>query len=173
TLLAYTIWNSTPDQTLLTLAQKSSPLTTAELQTQVDRMFASPKADAALVEIYKDYLKLEMALTNEKAEELGFTDAVRGELMRSAEMMLADLITADAGYMEVFSGNRFYISRTVQGFFNTTGAGDELQVAAIDASQRHGVLNHPLFLAAHSTLTHSGIIKRGVFTLEQMMCEPL
>lgn len=173
TLLAYTIWNSTPDATLLTLAQKSSPITATELQTQVDRMFASPKADAALVEIYKDYLKLEMALTNEKDDEFGFTDTVRGELMRSAEMMLTDLIAADTGYMDVFSGNRFYVSRAVQSFFNTTAASDQLQVTAMDSSQRHGVLNHPIFLAAHSTLTHSGIIKRGVFALEQMMCEPL
>lgn len=173
TLLAYTIWNSTPDQTLLTLAQKTSPLTVAELQTQVDRMFASPKANSALVEIYKDYLKLEMALTNEKSAEFGFTDSVRSELMRSAEMMLADLITADAAYMDVFSGNRFYVSREVQSFFNSTAAGEQLQATTIDPSQRHGVLNHPMFLAAHSTLTHSGIIKRGVFTLEQLMCEPL
>ena len=173
TLLAYTIWNSTPDQALLTLAQKASPLTTTELQAQVDRMFASPKAEAALVEIYKDYLKLEMGLTNEKADELGFTDAVRAELMRSAELMLADQIAAGETYMDVFSGNRFYVSRSVQSFFNVTGAGDQLQATSISESERYGILNHPLFLATHSTLAHSGIIKRGVFTLEQMMCEPL
>ena len=173
TLLAYTIWNSTPDQALLTLAQKTSPLTTTELQAQVDRMFASPKAEAALVEIYKDYLKLEMGLTNEKADELGFTDAVRAELMRSAELMLADQIAAGETYMDVFSGNRFYVSRSVQSFFNVTGAGDQLQATSISESERYGILNHPLFLATHSTLAHSGIIKRGVFTLEQMMCEPL
>jgi Protein of unknown function (DUF1592)./Protein of unknown function (DUF1588). len=173
TLLAYTIWNSTPDATLLTLAQKSSPLTVEELQTQVDRMIASSKANAALVELYKDYLKLEMALTNEKADDLEFTDSVRAELMRSAEMMLADLITPTAGYMDVFSGNRFYVSRAVQSFFNTTSSSDELEVTSLNASQRHGILNHPIFLSAHSTLTHSGIIKRGVFTLEQLLCEPL
>lgn len=173
TLLAYTIWNSTPDATLLTLAQKSSPLTVEELQTQVDRMIASPKANAAFVELYKDYLKLEMALTNEKSDDLGFTNPVRAELMRSAEMMLSDLITPTAGYMEVFAGNRFYVSRAVQSFFNTTSSSDELEVASLNASQRYGILNHPIFLAAHSTLTHSGIIKRGVFALEQLLCEPL
>jgi hypothetical protein len=173
TLLAYTIWNSTPDATLLTLAQKNSPLTVEELQTQVDRMIASTKANTALVEIYKDYLKLEMALTNEKADDLGFTDSVRQELMRSAEMMLGDLITPTTGYMDVFSGNRFYVSRAVQSFFNTTTGSDELELATLNASQRYGILTHPMFLAAHSTLTHSGIIKRGVFTLEQLLCEPL
>ncbi len=173
TLLAYTIWNSTPDATLLTLAQKSSPLTVEELQTQVDRMIASSKANAALVELYKDYLKLDMALTNEKADELGFTDPVRAELMRSAEMMLADLITPTASYMDVFAGNRFYVSRAVQSFFNTSSSSDELEVTSLNASQRYGILNHPIFLSAHSTLTHSGIIKRGVFALEQLLCEPL
>lgn len=172
TLLAYSIWNSTPDDTLLTLAQKSTPLTVAELQTQVDRMFASPKANAAMLEIYRDFLKLEMALVNKKADELGFTDVVRQDLTTSAERMLSDKIRADAPFMDVFTGNRFYVNKNVAPFFNTNSSSEQLE-SSFDSAERFGILNHPIFLAAHSTLTHSGIIKRGVFTLEQLLCERL
>lgn len=173
TLLAYTIWNSTPDQTLLNLARKSSPLTVEELQTQVNRMFADPKANKALVEIYKDYLKLEMGLTVAKAEGLGFTDAIRRELLTSAELMLSDRINGAANYMDVFGGYDFYVSKATQRFFNTTVNSDSLERISLNPEQRYGILSHPIFLAAHSTLDHSGIIKRGVFTLEQFLCESL
>lgn len=173
TLLAYSIWNSTPDKTLLTLAQKTSPLTVDELQTQVDRMFTSPKANKAMLEMYRDFLKLDMALVNPKHVDLGFTDEVKQDLMLSAEKMLSDQISAGARYMDVFTGRNFYVNQNVAQFFNTSSSSNQLESVALDPAQRFGILNHPIFLSAHSTLTHSGIIKRGVFTLEQLLCEHL
>lgn len=172
-LLSFTVWNSTPDQALLTLASKSTPITEAELKAQVDRMFADPRANQALLEIYKDYLKLDLVLTRSKSEEFGFTDAVRRDLLSSAEKMLLDNIQSGGHYLDVFSGDNFYVNETIAEFFNTTSSSSTLEPVALDNTQRSGVLNHPAFLSVHSTLTQSGIVQRGVFALEQLLCKEI
>lgn len=172
-LLSFTVWNSTPDQALLTLAAKASPITEAELKAQVDRMFADPRADGALLEIYKDYLKLDLVLTRNKAEEYGFSDAVRRDLLASAEKMMLDSIQSGGHYLDVFSGDTFYVNETIAKFFNTTSSSSTLEPVELDSTQRSGMLNHPAFLSVHSTLTQSGIVQRGVFALEQLLCKEI
>lgn len=172
-LLSFSIWNSTPDQILLDLAAQPSPLTTAQITAQAERLLDNNKATAALMEIYKDFLKLELVLTREKAADYQFNQNVRETLLMSAEKMLADNIQAQANYMDVFAGNQYYVNDAIASFFNVNSSDSILRSNTFDTSQRNGILNHPAFLSVHSTLSQSGIVKRGVFTLEQLLCQDL
>ena len=173
TLLAFTVWNSTPDQTLLNLAAQTAPLSQTQLKAQVDRMFTDTRANLALMEIYKDYLKLDLVLSRDKAESFNFTTDVREDLLHSAEQMLLDNISADTPYVDVFKGDTFYINDTIAPFFNTNTQSNQLEATQLDGNERSGLLNHPAFLAVHSTLYQSGIVKRGVFALEQLLCQEI
>lgn len=172
-LLSFTVWNSAPDQALLDLAAKSSPITEAELKAQIDRMFADPRADKALMEVYKDYLKLDLVLTRDKADEFKFSDNVRRDLLASAEKMLLDNINADTHFLDVFGGTSFYVNDTIAPFFNASSTSTKLEPVEFSSSERNGLLNHPAFLSVHSTLTQSGIVQRGVFALEQLLCQEI
>jgi hypothetical protein len=44
---------------------------------------------------------------------------------------------------------------------------------SINPNERYGVLSHPAFLTSMSGQVSSGIVRRGVFTLEQLLCEHL
>ena len=172
-VLSYSVINATPDDTLLTLAAKSTPLTTQELTTQLERLFADPRANRAMMDVYKDYLKLDLVMTRPKESSLNFTDSVRHDVLTSAERMLEDKIASNPYFMDVFGGNDYYLNSTIDHLFGQTATHSDLQTVAIDSHERLGILNHPAFLSVHSTLSSSGIVKRGVFTLEQLLCQEL
>lgn len=172
-ILSYALWDTTPDQILLELAAQSAPLSQAQLTQQIERLFNSPRAQKALMGVYKDYLKLDLVLTRPKADELAFTDAVRQDVLTSAEQQLENNIMSNPHFMDVFDGSSFYMNNTIDYLFNTEVSNNNLTPVAVDDSQRQGLLNHPAFLAVHSTFAKSGIVKRGVFTLEQLLCQEL
>ncbi len=172
-ILSYSIWNSTPDSSLLSLASQQLPLTDNDIITQVERMLADPKTNNTILEIYKDYLKLDLVLTQEKLESLNFTQAMREDALLSAEMMLQEKISSNQAYMSIFTGNDFYINSNIQSLFGLDNFPAVFETASIAADEREGILNHPAFLAGHSTLASSGIVQRGVFTLEQLLCNDI
>lgn len=172
-LLSYSIWNSTPDSTLLALAEQSQALSDQQIQSQVTRMLEDPRATDALMEMYKDYLKLDLVLSREKADEYQFGDPVRRDILASAEEFLKQNINQNMGYMNVFNGSIYFINDVIAPFFNQSSQNNQLHSVSISSDERAGILNHPAFLAVHSTLSQSGIVKRGVFTLEQLLCREL
>ena len=172
-ILSYAVLNTTPDDTLLALADKPEPLTPEELQQQVARLLSDARADTAMMEVYKDYLKLDLVLSRAKDDSFNFTDAVRADVLTSAEQMLIDGIAAGGRFVDVFDGSDYYLNSTIDYLFNADVGNAELTKTSLDANERRGVLNHPAFLSVHSTLAKSGIVKRGVFALEQLLCQEL
>ena len=172
-LLSFAIWNTAPDSVLLSAAAQPTPLTESQIRSQIERMLASSRARDAFVEMYKDYLKLDLLPSRDKDPALGLTSTVRNNLISSAEAMLGDNIDLMNTYMDVFGGNEFYVNQQTETFFNVDTSGNTLRPITIDNSQREGLLNHPAFLAVHSTRNASGIVKRGVFTLEQILCREI
>lgn len=166
--LSYAIWNSTPDEELLSLAGQSEGLTDVQIAQQIDRMVQDKRVDDGLVELYKDYLKLDLVMSRPKDSAFEFSSEVRTDLLVSAEMMLKEHIEANAEFMSVFSDAPMPVNQTIAGFFGVTS--DSEAMVSTEVSNRNGVLTHPAFLSVHSTLSESGIVKRGVFTLEQLLC---
>ena len=171
--LSYAVWNSTPDDALLDLASQDAGLGAEQLTQTLDRMLADPRANTALVELYKDYLKLDLVLKREKDEVLGFTSAARDDLLRSVELTLGSRIGSDVPLMSVFGGSTYFMNNATASFFNEQVAQSEFSPVDTNANERDGVLNHPAFLSVHSTRSSSGIVQRGVFTLEQLLCQHL
>ena len=172
-VLSYSVLNTTPDDTLLTLASQATPLTRQVLSAQLDRLFSDPRANQAMMETYKDYLKLDLVMTRPKEASLNFNDTVRRDVLASAEKMLQEKIATNPKFMTVFGGSDYYLNSTIASLFGQTASGSNLQKITIDSRERVGILNHPAFLSVHSTLSSSGIVKRGVFTLEQLLCQDL
>ena len=172
-ILSYAVLNTTPDDILLTLADDVSPLSAQELQQQVARLLEDDRANAAMMEVYKDYLKLDLVLSRPKDDSFNFTDTVRADVLASAEQMLIDNIASGASAVGVFGGSDYYLNSNIDYLFNADVEHAALTKTTLDATERSGVLNHPAFLSVHSTLAKSGIVKRGVFALEQLLCQEL
>ncbi len=172
-LLSYALWDSPPDAQLYELADADRLTDQAVIDQEVDRMIQDPRFQGALVGFFKDFMKLDRVTFVDKLTELNFTAAQRRDLLTSAEMMLASKVAdPDEDLMSVFSGSEFYINKNIAPFFglNSSDFGDELVLTSVSQDERTGILTHPAFLAVHATAGTSGIVKRGVFALEQLLC---
>ncbi|MNL37734.1 hypothetical protein D3C87_1598950 [compost metagenome] len=74
--------------------------------------------------------------------------------------------------MAPYSTQRFHTNNLTARYFGvaTTGLNANFTAFNADATQRFGMLSHPAFLTSISGEKTSGIVRRGVYTLEQLLC---
>jgi cytochrome c553 len=173
-LLSYALWNSPPDDTLYGLAANNSLLQQATVESQITRMIVDSRFDQTLVSFYRDYLKLERVKTVNKLAEFNFTDVVRQSLLTSAEMSLVDQVAnRDRDILNVLAVTQFYVNADIDDLVGLSVTGTNQRLMTPPQGQRNTLLTHPAFLSVHSKEGASGIVKRGVYTLEQLLCQEL
>lgn len=173
-LLSYSLWNSPPDETLYGLADNNSLLQQTSIESQITRMIADSRFDQTLVAFYRDYLKLERVKTVNKLAELNFTDAIRQSLLTSADMSLTDQVAnRDRDISNVLAVTQFYVNADIDDLLGLSVTGSNQRLMSLPSGQRNTLLTHPAFLSVHSKEGASGIVKRGVYTLEQLLCQEL
>lgn len=173
-LLAYTLWDGPPDAILYNLAADNALSQASVIEAQVIRMIAEARFDSALESFYRDYLKLDRVLSVSKLPELSFTASQRLALLQSARMSLSQQVAdRDRDVLDVLAVDDFFVNADIAPLFGLQVAGDQLQSIMPPTSERNGLLTHPTFLSVHSKEGGSGIVKRGVFTLEQLLCVEL
>ncbi|MEM6274799.1 MAG: DUF1588 domain-containing protein [Myxococcota bacterium] len=173
--LSYSLWDGPPDSILMDLAagdQLQDPSVRAE---QARRMVGDPRFAEAMTRFFWDYLKLGKLETKKKADEVEVTPAIRTALMGSARRYLLDkLSTPGATLFDVFQGQEFPLNALSAPYFGVEDAvGDDFQVRSVGSTERQGILSHPAFLSVHAGEVSSGIVQRGVYTLEQLLCQHL
>ncbi len=169
--MSYTIWNAPPDETLYQLAvdgQLDDPEVRIE---QVRRMQEDPRFADAMAEFFIDYLKFEALFSKTKIGELGLTPEARQSLVEGARRDLKAAFSApEATLLDPFRSTNFHIDQNGASFFDVPVSSGDYEVVSMDPTQRLGILSHPGFLSVHAGEGDSGIVKRGVFTLEQLLC---
>ncbi len=173
--LSYSLWASPPDAQLYQAAAGNQLRTQQQIDAQVNRMMVDNRFRDNLVDFFVDFLKLDMVLTVDKLSSLNFSGNQRSALLQSARMTLRDRVSnLDADIMDVFRGNDFYVNNTIRSFFGLTGNfGSGMTLTSVSNEERYGIMSHPAFLAVHSNTGGSGIVRRGVFVLEQLLCAHL
>ena len=170
-VLSYTMWNEPPDAELMAAAADGSLANADTLRAQARRLAGDPRFPEALVEFYFDYLKLSALFRTSKTPELGLTTAAREALWEGAKRdLLAALSAPDATLFEPFETLTFHVNDDSAPFFGVTAPSGGLSPVTMSADERIGILTHPAFLSVHANTGNSGIVPRGVFTLEQLMC---
>lgn len=172
-LLAFTVWDSPPDDTLLEAARTNSLGTKAALKTQLSRMIANPLFAKKMAGFAIDVLKIEDIKTVVKDASFGMTAADRTALFTSARTTLEEnYASSTADFLAPFTTQRFHTNNLTARYFGVSTSGLTAAFTAFnpDAAQRFGMLSHPAFLTSMSGQMTSGIVRRGVYTLEQLLC---
>lgn len=174
--LSYTLWNTPPDAELLQLAAADELKKPEVYEAQLERMLEDARVASAMTEFFVDFLKIDKLYIKEKEATFGLTDNVRRALVEGVrEDLRATLDLPDATLYDPFRETSFHINQQSAPYFQVDGmqTGSSFERVSLDPNQRYGVLTHPAFLSVHSGTKDSGIVKRGVFTLEQLLCQHL
>jgi hypothetical protein len=172
--LTYTLADAPPSA--LGLAYESAPMylgDAAALQRTLDQLLKTPQAREKLLRFFTAWLEVkepaEFGIAPDVFPE--FTLAVATAVVEQTRGFLqAQLAAAAPKLKSVTQSREAFVSDALADLYGAKRSGG---TAALDPSQRFGILTQPGVIASHSGPTTTRLIKRGVFFTRKVMCLPL
>lgn len=179
TELAYLIWQSTPDDTLLDAATQGALHTPQQIEAQVTRMLVLPRARATVRNFVLEWLGLNAVTTVPRDAQAfpGLTQDVRLALLAEVERVidevaftqggtLADLLTTSTTFLDAVTAAHYGIDLSA-----TTPREDGSHPVDMSAQQRSGLLTMGATMLTHARSNDSSPVHRGRFVRERLLCQ--
>lgn len=166
TALSYAFWGTTPDDTLLDVAQTGGLDTPEGIEAEARRLLADPRARRVIGDFAMQWLGVERVLTVDKNAQL-FPD-FDAELRRAAAeetRRYVERIVFDGGsFDELYLGD----STSAEGALaELYGAGEG---GLLPEERRAGLLAHASVLASYAHSDQTSPVRRGLFVRERLLC---
>jgi Protein of unknown function (DUF1592)/Protein of unknown function (DUF1588)/Protein of unknown function (DUF1585)/Protein of unknown function (DUF1595) len=182
--LAYFIWDALPDETLLTAAAGGQLDTAAGMRDQAGRMLSDERAKPVLRSFLAQWLELDGATilpgldTTPKDPELypGFDALLRSSMRRELDAFMDYVMfERDGSFDALFNATRAYVNGPLAALYGVAGPARDEEWAWVELNprERAGMLTRAGFLAVHANQTATSPIRRGVYTLKEVLCFPL
>jgi hypothetical protein len=173
--LSYFLWNSMPDEALLSLAERRQLSAPKVLDAQVKRMLEDPKASAMAENFAGQWLEIRN-LDSIKPDPQKFP-AWGSELrdaMRTETRLFFDSILRENRPIGEFLNARYtYLNEFLANYYGIEGVkGPEFRRVDLTTDQRGGVLSHGSVLAVSSYPTRTSVVIRGKYILQNILGTP-
>jgi hypothetical protein len=173
--LASTIWETTPDDTLLQAAQAGQLTTPAQIASQVTRMLADPRSANGLFYFSEQWLfnfgsqgrDLTQPLT--KSSPL-FTAAVAAGLATEFSDFVSSVYTGDGTLKSLFTAPYAYVNHDLGAIYGVTGPATGFAKVALDPTKRGGIFTQTAFLATLASDGADNPIYRGLSIYLKVLC---
>jgi len=177
TRLSYLMWNSTPDEELLTAAGSGALNSDAGLKKEVDRLMASPRLETGMGAFFNDMLQLDTFDTVSKDSILypkwgvAIANSAREETLRT---VLDLTLVKDADVRDLMTTRDTFINRNLAAVYQVpfTFSDDWVKYTFAPDSGRSGLLTQVSMLSMFSHPGRSSPTKRGVALTDILLCEP-
>ncbi len=176
--LSYFLWNTTPDDELLTAAEKGELTTKKGLKKQVDRMLASPKLETGMRAFFEDMLRFEGFAKIEKDSIIypSFSAAVAEDAREQTLRTIVDiLITQDGDYRDLFTTRKTFMSGPLGRIYRVPverpDGGGWSRFEFPEGDPRAGLLTQISFTALHAHPGRSSPTLRGRAIREALLCQ--
>lgn len=173
--LSYLIWGSAPDKELLVEAVAGRLRSDEEIESQVRRMLADPRARDAFNRFVSDWLHLSRLDNLTRDEDLYPQWSLDiGQAMKEETLTFAEALVWDDArpLLELFSDQRTFAERALAEHYGFPDPSDGMQMYDLSTVPERGGL-----LTQGSVLTIGGneasMVARGQFLLENVMCGKL
>ncbi|WP_428819218.1 PQQ-dependent sugar dehydrogenase [Microbulbifer sp. MCCC 1A16149] len=166
TLLSYTFWGTTPDDTLLLAATEEN----FDVAAQVDRLLADSRSERGLRRFISGWL-----INNQYPfPAISSPDLIAAFKEETVGFVLEN-IRNDAAYSTLLSGNATWADEVLAAHYGLdTSAGSGWMMRSFpvgDPRTGTGLLGHGSFLASRTSTANPAPIKRGVYVREVLMCQ--
>lgn len=188
--LSYFLWSSMPDDELFELAAKNQ--LTDNLEAQVKRMLADPKATELARDFGSQWLQIQRIATVTPDPERfpTFGRRLRAAMLKETELFVESILREDQSVLDLLDadytflnqelanhygiadtkGNWMYQEKTVPG--GEAIKGREFKRVALQGASRGGILTHASVMTVTSNPTRTSPVKRGRWVLEQILGTP-
>ena len=171
--LSYFLWSSMPDDDLLGLAEHGK--LRKNLNAQVARMLASPKADALVENFAGQWLQIR-SLDSVQPDKKMFPEydpALATAMHRETELFFENVMRKDSSVFDFLTGDYTFVNARLAKFYGLPEVkGDEFERVSLTDTPRRGVLTQASVLSLTSNPTRTSPVKRGKWVLENLLGTP-
>jgi hypothetical protein len=172
--LAYTLWDTMPDEALLTAAGRGDLVTPQGVTKVAEGMLRDPRAHQALDEFVSQWLRFDRILTatRDRRRYPDFSRETAVAMTQEALLFVGDLVWSDRNFMDAFTANYGFVNADLASIYGIPAPAREFdRVPFPAASERAGLLGQSLFLALTSKPEDASLTGRGLFVREQFLCQ--
>lgn len=173
TRLSYFLWATTPDAELLDAAATGALDTPEGLKAQAQRMLNDPRALDGMVRFFSLWLQFGGIETTEK--DTGtypqFTRPLAQAWKTSLELYVRDVLEKQGTLPGLLSSSVMFTNDQMN-MYGPAAPSSSFVRNEMPGTQRAGLLVQPAFLAFKSMPDGSSPVRRGIFVLDQLLCEP-
>lgn len=170
--LSYFLWDTMPDDDLLSAAGRGALATRAEIEDRARKMLADPRAKPSLDEFLSQWLRFD-EVQNAPRDRRRFSDynaAMAGAMVEETRRLFNHLVWNRQNFMEFFTADYTFVNADLARLYGLPEPAEEYARVAYPAdSGRAGVLGHGSFLVATSNPSETSPTSRGLFVRAQFL----
>jgi hypothetical protein len=173
--LSFFLWSSIPDDELIDVAARNALSRPAELERQVKRMLADPRASALVDNFAAQWLFLRNvdAASPDPRVFPDFDEALRRALRRETELFVHDVLANDRSVVELLTADYTFANERLARHYGIPGVyGDQFRRVSIAETPRRGLLGHASLLTVTSYAHRTSPVLRGKWMLDNLLGAP-
>ena len=171
--LSFFLWSSIPDEELLRAAERGKLGTPDELERQVKRMIADPRADAFVANFAGQWLYLRNLEANVPVQAIfpNFDDTLREGLRRETELFFSSIVREDRNVLDLLNADYTYVNDRVAQHYGIAGIqGNHFRRVQLPPdSPRRGLLGKGSILVVTSQPDRTSPVLRGKWVLTNLL----
>ena len=175
TRLSFFLWGTPPDEPLLTIASQKKLSAPGELEKQVKRMLADPRAEALGTRFAAQWLHLaNMYKVNPDANYYPNFDQLLADAMKTETVMFFNsLVKENKSLLEFYSANyTFANDRLARHYGIPNVGGPEFRKVQYPDTSRRGILGHGSVQVLTSLGDRTSPVLRGKWVMSTLMGTP-
>jgi mono/diheme cytochrome c family protein len=174
--LSFFLWNSIPDEELLTLAEQKRLNDPAVLDRQVRRMIADPRFDSFVETFAGQWLFLRNLAASVPVQQNfpDFDDTLRQAFRTETELFFKSVIHEDRSALDLLRADYTFLNERLAGHYGIAGVkGTRFRRVTIPpGSRRAGLLGQGSILTVTSYPDRTSPVVRGKWILENLLGTP-
>ena len=172
--LSFFLWNSPPDDLLLTTAENGELHTRQGLQKAVSRMLQSSRLEIGMRAFFDDMMAFNEfdSLAKDPVVYPMVTGATLADAREQTLRTIMDhLLKKELDYRDLFTTRDTFMSMNLGAVYGVSSTDGWQPYSFSEDSPRQGLLTHVSFLAAHSHAVRSSPTLRGRALREIFLCQ--
>jgi mono/diheme cytochrome c family protein len=173
--LSFFLWNTGPDNELLTLAAAGGLTKPGAMEKQVRRMMADPKAASLVTSFAMKWLNI-ADLDAVKPDPMlfpEFNDQLRRDFSKEAELFLSSILLEDRSVVDLLTADHTYLNERLARHYGISGVlGGQFRRVTLAEKERWGLLGKGAMLLRTSYGDRTSPVLRGAWVLDKLMGTP-
>jgi mono/diheme cytochrome c family protein len=173
--LSFFLWSSIPDEELLTAAAQGKLKDARELDRQVRRMLADPRAEALARNFAGQWLFLRnlQGHAPDNAAFPNFDHNLRQAFRRETEMLFDAVRREDRSVLDLLNADFTFVNERLARHYGIPNVyGSRFRRVTLTDGNRHGLLGHGSVLTVTSYPNRTSPVLRGKWILENILGTP-